>query len=268
MKTTKLRVALAAALGLAFGSSGANAAVIDLGFSLDTSGSVGTANFNLTRDALAQALDQIPTSGTNQYRLAITKFASGVTTVIPPTIVTAGNIAGIKATLQSTTHIGGGTNTALAISNLASLFKNDGGYGATTLLNITTDGFPNSQTAAEQAATAAVADGVDGISFEAVGAGITSASALANMAKIAKPDTGVVVTDINNIPDATKTGFVIKVATFAEYEAAIKAKIGKIVDDTGGGDPNVVPLPAGLPLLLTGFGALGALRLRKRKAAA
>ncbi|MEO3413665.1 vWA domain-containing protein [Roseovarius sp. CAU 1744] len=268
MKTTKLRVALVAALGLAFGSTSANAAIIDLGFSLDTSGSIGTTNFNLTRDALATALDQIPTSGANQYRVAITKFSNASNTIVAPTIVTAANIAGIKATLQATTHLGGGTCTSCAITGLYNLFNNDGGLGATTLLNITTDGFPNSQTNAEAAATTAVANGVDGISFEAVGSGITSASALANMAKIAKPDVGVVVNDINNIPNATTTGFVIKVVDFNDYEAAIKAKIGRVVDDTGGGDPNgVIPLPAGLPLLLTGFGAFGVMRLRKRKAA-
>lgn len=65
---------------VAFGLStgGAFAAVVDLGFSLDASGSVGSGNFNTVRTALAAALDSIPTTGANQYRIAVNKFATGV----------------------------------------------------------------------------------------------------------------------------------------------------------------------------------------------
>jgi hypothetical protein len=41
----------------------------------------------------------------------------------------------------------------------------------------------------------------------------------------------------------------------------------KVVNDDPDGDLNVVPLPAGLPLLVAGLGALGVLRMKKRKAA-
>jgi len=152
-----------------------------------------------------------------------------------------------------------------------------GGFGDTTLINITTDGVPNSQSGAETAALDANTAGVDGISFEAVGSGVSSTSALNNMARIAGFGTtgaasgGVVVSDITAIPNATTTGFVIPVSSFAAYDAAITAKIGQIVVDTGGGgtpptDPSVVPLPAGLPLMLGVIGAFALVRRRQMAA--
>lgn len=274
MKRRHLMLAAVLATGVSL-TSAAKAAVIDLGFVLDESGSVGSTNFTTVKTALAAALGSIPTSGPNQYRVAVTTFSSGQTTVVAPTILTAANLATIKSAVTGTSYSGGGTDTAGAIAHIANLFKNSAtGFGDTTLINITTDGAPNSQSGAENAALAAHNAGVEGISFEAVGSGVSSTSAQNNMARIAGLGTsgdatkGVVVSDLNSIPDATTTGFVIPVSTFAGYEAAIKAKIGKVVVDTGGGT-SVVPLPAALPLMLAGFGALGGLgAMRRRKNAA
>lgn len=250
----------------ALAGTSASAALIDLGFSLDASGSVGSFNFNTTRTALANALSVIPTSGPNEYRIAVTTFANGSSTIVIPTIVTAANIAALQTAVSNAVYTGGGTDTAGAITDLSNLFRLSAtGYGATTLLNITTDGQPNDQAAAVAAAQAALVAGVDGISFEAVGSGISSMSALNDMAAIAGPGTGVIVTDLTALPNATVQGFVIPVSDFAGYSAAISAKIGKIVDDTGGGTP-VVPLPAGLPLLLTGIAGFIGLRVRRRAA--
>ena len=72
--------------------------MVDLGFSLDESSSVGSSNFDLTRDALSNALSRIPTSGDNTYRVAVTTFSSGTpTTVVAPTAVTPASIAGDPA---------------------------------------------------------------------------------------------------------------------------------------------------------------------------
>jgi phosphohistidine swiveling domain-containing protein len=273
----KLAGAGALAVAVLFGGTPATqAATIDLGFILDFSGSVADTDFANARDALATALGSIPTSGANEYRVAVTRFSSSSTTIIPPTIVTAANIVSLQNTLRaSSSATTGGTNLAGAITAMASLFSSTtGGFGDTTLINITTDGVPDSQSLAESAALAANTAGVDGISFEAVGGGVSSSSALANMARIAGLGTagvasnGVVVSDLSAIPNATTTGFVIPVSSFAAYEAAITAKIGQIVDDTGGGttDPSVVPLPAGLPLMLGVIGAFALVRRRQMAA--
>lgn len=280
MRLRNLFASAVMALGMTFGG-GASAAVIDLGFVLDGSGSVSTTNYNTARTALAQALGQIPTSGTNQYRIAVTSFgtSSGVNVVLP-TIVTSTNIAGIQSSVANATKAGGVTNTSGAISYMTSLFANDGGLGDTTLINITTDGAANnsglnstnSQLAAEVAALAAWNAGVDGISFEAVGSGVSSASAQNNMARIAGLGTsglasaGVVLSAGDPIPNATTTGFVIPVSNFEAYSDAINAKIGQVIIDTGGGDPSVVPLPAGMPLMLGVIGAFAFMRRRQMQA--
>lgn len=258
----KTMTRMTAAAVLAFTASTANAAIINLGFSLDESGSVGSSNFALTRDALADALIAIPTSGDNQYRLAVTAFSSSSNQkqIIAPTIVTAANLATLQATLKGESYSGGLTDTAGAIDFLVSLFTPFS--SDLTLFNITTDGSPNSQSATESSALAAYNAFVDGISFEAVGSGINSPSALANMARIAGLGTagdaanGVVVANFASIPNASTTGFVIPVADFAGYSAAINAKIIQIVQDTGGGAD--VPAPSTLAmmsLVLLGFGA-------------
>ncbi len=255
----------AAAIGLTSLAGGAAAAAtIDLGFSLDGSGSVGNRNFNLTRDALATALGSIPTSGDNVYRVAVTQFGTGVQTIVAPTEVTSRAIlADLQNTLRGAVRITGGTDTALAITNLRDLFVADGGLGDTTLFNITTDGQPNSQAAALAAADSVIGSGVDGLSFEGISLSLGDESDILALARPFDPD-ATIVTDIADIPNATTTGFVIRVNTFADYEAAIVAKIGRVVVDTGGGtELPPVPVPAALPLLLTGFAGFAALRRRR-----
>lgn len=264
MKTTKLKVALAAALGLAFGSTGASAAVIDLGFALDESGSVGSGNFALTRTGLANALDNIPTSGTNQYRISVVSFDSSAIVQIPPTIVTAGNIASLKNDVLNIAYNGGGTAIHAAVNALTGAFQGAGGLNSTSLFNIATDG-GSSDAALEAAVIAASAAGVDGISYEAIGQGanttLLSNNCYGGTFDPLNPNC-TLVNDANNIPNATQQGFVLSVGTFAGFGDAIDKKIGRVVIDTGG----QIPLPAGLPLLLTGLGVLGFAR-KKRKAA-
>ncbi|MBL3570257.1 hypothetical protein BV509_18345 [Rhodovulum sulfidophilum] len=255
------------AICILFGAGASSAAVIDLGFVLDGSGSVSSSDFSSAASALSAALSQIPTSGENQYRVAVTSYGYGSYTAVPPTIVTASNIGSIQAQVLTAYKDSGGTDTAGAITYITNLFTNDGGLGATSLINITTDGSPNSQSATEAAALAANVAGIDGISFEAVGSGVSSSSAQGDMARIAglgtsgDADAGVIATDLDNLPNATTTGFVIPVANFTAYGAAIEAKIGQVIDDTGG-NTGVVPLPAAMPMLLAGLGAFGFLRRR------
>lgn len=266
----KAMTRMTAAAVLAFTASTANAAIINLGFALDESGSVGSSNFVLTRDALADALIAIPTSGDNQYRLAVTAFSSSSNhkQIIGPTIVTAANLAGLQAALKLESYSSGSTDTAGAIDFLVSLFTPFS--SDLTLFNITTDGSPNSQTGAENSALAAYNAFVDGISFEAVGSGINNQTALARMARIAGLGTagdatnGVVVANMASIPNAATTGFVIPVSDFAGYSAAINAKIVQIVQDTGGGSN--VPAPSTIAVMSLALLAFGARKVKHRRA--
>lgn len=277
MRVKKTGLAAVGAMAIsAFAAGESRGAIIDLGFMLDGSFSVSSTQYNQASTALSQALGQIPTSGANQYRLAVTSYgsSSGVD-IVAPTIVTAANQATIQTQVASAAKAGGTTNTSGAITYMFDLFNDDGGLGDTTLFNITTDGSPNSQSATGDAAFTAWQSGVDGISFEAVGSGVSSSSAQNNMAQVAGLGTsgdstaGMVLSPGDAIPNATTTGFVIPVADFDAYADAINAKVEQVVIDTGGGDgsPNVIPLPAGMPLMLAGIGAFAFMRRRQIRAA-
>lgn len=253
-------------------ATSASAAIIDLGFALDESSSVGSSNFTTTKNALAAALDNIPTSGDNQYRIAVVTFNGAAYTEVGPTIVTASNKASLKTQIQNINYNGGGTSIHAAVNLLTSLFTGmEGGLGATTLFNIATDG-ESTASSLQNAAAAASTAGVDGISYEAIGEGantsrlLTACYAGTYTASSSPSPTCSLVQDVNNLPNATEEGFVLTVENFAGFTDAIDKKVRQVVDDTGG-DNGVIPLPAGLPLLLSALGLGGLVARRKRKAA-
>ncbi|WP_281932443.1 VWA domain-containing protein [Roseibium album] len=254
-------VAFGGITGITASSDKAEATIINLGFAIDSSGSVGSSGWNTQITGLAAALDSIPTSGANQYRVGVVAFNSGARTLVSPTIVTAGNIAGIKTAITTAAFSSGGTFIGAGINRLVSDF-NGAGYLAseTSLMNVTTDGIslPTSDAAARDAALLA---GWEGISAECilVCANENSVGSQRLLNTVVSPVPALFVTNTNALPNPLTQSFVLKINTFDDYEAAIKAKVGKIVTDTGGG-PTVVPLPAGLPLLLGGLSVLYAVR--------
>lgn len=239
------------------------AAVIDLGFALDESGSVSLANYALAKQGLASALGLIPVSGPDTYRVAVVAFAGTSRTIVAPTEVTAGTILGIQATLVGDFKLGGGTDIASAVTFLADSFTGlPGGLGDTTLFNIAVNG-QSSLEDLQAASDAAAVAGIDGVSYEAVGAGADPEGLLS----VAFPGTPVLVQQGTTPPNPARTGFVFEIAAFADYQSAITATIGRIVEEVGGNpDPGVIPLPAGLPLMGGALGALGLAGWRRRTA--
>jgi|GEM_PF-2106538 len=249
-------VAVTALFAVGAGVSGTQAAIIDLGFLLDESGSVGSTNYTTAKTALANALASIPTTGANQYRVGVVSFSGSATTLVTPTIVTGDNLGTIQSAITGDSHSGGTTNMTAGINQLVADFDAVG-LGSTSLMNITTDGQPNSDSNASSAASDALAAGWDSISAEAIGSADT-----AFLLSIASPTPSVLVNPGDDIPNPLTNGFVITVANFDAYGDAIEAKVQRIVDSA------VVPVPAALPLLLGGLGVLGFLGHRRKTAAA
>lgn len=260
----------AVALTAILGAATASAKTVDLGFSIDGSGSVSEVNFDTTRNALALALANIPTSGPVTYRVAVTQFGQTVETIVPVTVVTPASIGGIQTAVQGAVYQRGNqTRTDLAITQTFGLFQT-AGLGDTTLINITTDGQPftsgisstAAQANAEAAALTAFNAGLNGLSFEAVGN--FSSTGLSNTARIAGLGTtgnvagGTVLGAMDPIPNPTMTGFVIPVADFASLTGAVDAKVASVIVAT-----SPVPLPAGFPLLAVGLGAFAIMRRRQ-----
>jgi len=253
--------AVAAFIGLSLGSVPANAAVINLGFAVDGSGSVQMDGFEDQLNGLAAALDNIPTSGPNQYRIGVVWFNDTAETIVMPTIVTAANIDAIKAQITGALadYVGGLTSIASGINQLVADF---GAIGSETgLINVTTDGFStaNDVNADIAARNAAFAAGWDSVSAECIIAcNDQTSTATQNLLAIGAPQPSVFVTDINNLPDPLTQAFVLQVTSFDEYASAIDAKVQQVTE---------IPLPAGLPLFISGLGLIGA-AVRRRRATA
>ena len=266
----KIFTAGAFAMGLA--ASSAVADVIDLGFAIDESGSVSgsatTGELGIIRQGLANALDLIPSVGAtgnpNTYTVTIVRFASSASVLVSKTVINDANRAAIQNTLLTAGRISGGTNINAAVSALTSAvcgIGTDTCSADTTLFNVATDGSGSSPVTGGANAEAMTA-GVDGISYETIGGGVSPQFLVDN--NWAYPTTPVLVTDPANLPDPTTTGFVLAVDSFDDFEDAIASKVTNVVDSTGGGGPSVVPLPAGMPLILSGFAVLGLVRSRRK----
>jgi hypothetical protein len=248
MRARKLLVGALAAFGLSAGT--ASAAIIDLAFALDDSGSMSVADYTLEKQGLANALALVPTAGPDQYRISVVAFSTAVTTVVAPTILTAGNLAGIQALINADPYDGQLTNLAGAINQLVALTA-AAGIGATSLMNISTDGAPtvgtpNPDAAATNARNAALAAGWDSISFEAIGA---IAADIAFMQTLAFPHPAIVTNNPAALPNPLAQGFVLTVDNFQDYGPAIASKIQVIVVR--------VPEPGTIGLLALGLLAAG-----------
>lgn len=260
-----LLIGAVAALGMV--GSAAYAKTIDLGFIMDRSGSVGS-DFPAAMDALGDALAaHIPVGGADTYRISVVSFASGASVVVGATTInTAGDLAGVVTTIKAQNANGSGaTNYQAALDLLGAQF---GTLGDLSMINMMTDGEPNIPTNAVSAARTSATNlqnaGWDSLSFESVG----NASGDALLAGLGfgpgntPNDANLlpIISDVNLIGNPATDPFVLTLADFPAYNAAIGKKVQQIVN------PDPVPVPASLPLLVGGLGMIAFIR-RRRKAA-
>ncbi len=276
----KTLASVSAALALGLSAFSASAAVTtQLGFLLDESGSMSAADYELMQDGLSAALAALPTDGS--VEITVVSFASGVNTLVPPTVLTAGNLASLQADIDADPFSGGNTNTALGISRLAGLMNGSSNNvaGVNSFINIASDGEPTAgsyctispilcaifgdnvsdQQAAVNAAAAAAAGGIDTISFEAISSSSSARNAMQDIAEAGSPGkpAPILATNSTNIPYPGTSSFVVPVTTFQNYAAVIEAKVIASVTP--------VPLPGTLALLGIGFLGLGAYAGSRRK---
>lgn len=241
--------------------SGAFAAQItQLGFILDGSGSVTTSNYNLLRNGLKDALAALDTDGS--VEITITAYGSGTSTVVAPTILTAATLPSIQSAILSHSKYGGGTDTAGAIRYTTNLMVGSAVFSdpnlRASIINLATDGVPNSQSAAEAAAVYAFGKGIDALSIEAIGSGVNSGSALNNMLDIAFPGPAqLLAVNETSIPNPLGKSWVVPVSDFDALAPVLKAKVIASVKP-----PVSVPDPSSLMLFALGLIGLGLARKR------
>lgn len=266
MKLIRRLLATFATTAAVFAGAHAQAAVTQLGFALDASGSVAVADYNLLRSGLSAALAALPTDGT--VEITIVSYSGSVSTVTTPTILTAASLPTIQGQIGSHAKSGGTTNTAAAITSLAGLMTGSAAFAdpaTRSIINLATDGDPDSQSAAVAAGAAARAAGIDALSIEAIGDGVSSQAALNNMAAIAFPGPATIL-PVNSvaIPNPIGGSFVVPVSNFAALEQVLIAKVQASIVPP----PTGVPEPGSLALVFASLAALATLSRRRAKPAA
>lgn len=251
MRFMQKMAAAVVAVGALLGAP-VQAAVTQLGFILDASGSVSVANYDLLRSGLSNAIASLPLDGS--VEISIVTYSNSAATVTSPTILTAATLPTIQSAINTHAKVGGGTATDLGINALTALMTGSAVFSAPdtkSIMNLATDGVPNSQAAAVAAAQAAFAAGIDAMGVEAIGSGVSSVSALNDMAAMAFPGP-VTILPVNSttIPNPVNGSFVVPVSDFTQLDAVLLAKVQASVNPP----PPGVPEPGSILLVL---GALG-----------
>jgi len=260
LRKTCAAVAVAASLGAA---GTASADVIQLGFILDRSGSIGGGNWTTIVNGLSSAINTyIPVSGPDTYEISVVTFATGATinvnSVVVDSLAARSSLAAVIAALPYT---GGNTYFADAFNAMnTALTDNVGTDGVShnfvtastafaSYVNFATDGVNNGPGDPVAARNSLITAGIDNISVEGIGSGVDT-TFLQNSICYPAPCT---IAPTYNFP---AHGFYVGVTDANAYAAAVGEKIRVVTGQ--------IPEPATLALMGVALAGIGFSRRREK----
>ncbi len=170
-----ISVVVLSALSLT-GSVRANT-LVQVGLCLDSSGSISISDWGIIVAGVAAAIRNNIPDGSDptlpDVELTVVVFSTGAITEVPPTVITAANKESVATTVEAMGYWGGTTAMDAGIDLVWDEMHGSPNFAGASkqIINIATDGVPNSDAAAEASVAAAVSQGLDELDAEAIGSG-------------------------------------------------------------------------------------------------
>jgi hypothetical protein len=215
---------------------------------MDTSGSVGSVNWGIMTEGLASAVEDpscVPHDGS--IELTMVRFGSSAQTVVGPVVITSANADTIAADIRGVAYAGGGTCMSCAFDEAATALSESPNFDPDVkqVINLVTDGYPNSPSATIDARDDAIdtlemTEAQDEIDCEAIGAGADVEWLKDN---IAYPQPGYEAP-----PFDQGGGWVRQIDTFEEFADSICEKLQALTCVAPAADFSASPRRGNAPL--------------------